>query len=154
MQQNIQVDLVLPNINAANPKQLFRFLAAQIAEVAPCFRAEILDALAALEKKEGSAIGEGLSLSHARMKSLSTRFVALATLERPLHFNAPDSQPVDIVAILLSPESDGTAVHLHSLSRLTRMLKNPSLAAKLRDAKDADTIKFLLIDPDGWLLAA
>jgi PTS system nitrogen regulatory IIA component len=54
---------------------------------------------------------------------------------------------------LLSPERDGP-LHLRRLSSLSRLFKCDALVTKIKDAKDETTIRSLLIDPQGWMLAA
>jgi PTS system nitrogen regulatory IIA component len=78
----------------------------------------------------------------------------LATLAREIDdFKSADDQPVNLVAFILSPETDGP-LHLRRLSRTSRMLKNETLRKRLQEAKDELAIRSLLIDPEGWVLAA
>jgi nitrogen PTS system EIIA component len=57
--------------------------------------------------------------------------------ETPVDFEALDDQPVDLVFLLLAPEGAG-ADHLKALSRIARVLRDPTMVAKLR-ASDSES---------------
>ena len=67
-------------------------------------------------------------------------------LDRPIDFEALDNQPVDLVFLLLAPESAG-ADHLKALARVARVLRNPEIARKLRESSDADALYAVLAMP-------
>ena len=66
-----------------------------------------------------------------------------AKLERPIDFEALDGLPVDLIFLLIAPESAG-ADHLKALAAIARVLRNPDFAAQLRGARDASAIYSLL----------
>ena len=66
-----------------------------------------------------------------------------ARLERPIDFEALDGLPVDLIFLLVAPESAG-ADHLKALAMIARVLRNSSLAAQLRATRDASAIYSML----------
>ena len=64
---------------------------------------------------------------------------------RPVDFDAIDDQPVDLIFLLLAPESAG-ADHLKALARVSRLLRDRSICEKLRGADKADALYALLTD--------
>ena len=62
-----------------------------------------------------------------------------ARLEKPIDFEALDGQPVDLVFLLLAPEGAG-ADHLKALARVARLLRDQTVAAKLRESQTADAL--------------
>jgi PTS system nitrogen regulatory IIA component len=66
-------------------------------------------------------------------------FGVFARLERAIDFEALDGLPVDMIFMLIAPESAG-ADHLKALAMIARKLRNPSLASKLRATRDAAAI--------------
>ena len=56
---------------------------------------------------------------------------------------APDGQPVDLVFVLLAPETAG-ADHLKALARVARLLRDPEVAHKLRESRDAEALYAVL----------
>ena len=73
-------------------------------------------------------------------------FGLFARLDRPVDFEALDGQPVDLVFLLLAPEGAG-ADHLKALARVARLLRDPEVARKLRDARDAEALYAVLSLP-------
>jgi nitrogen PTS system EIIA component len=68
-----------------------------------------------------------------------------ARLEKPIEFDAIDSQPVDLIFLLLTP-ADAGADHLKALARISRLLRNRAMCAKLRGTESTDAIYALLTD--------
>jgi PTS system nitrogen regulatory IIA component len=54
-----------------------------------------------------------------------------------------DSQPVDLVFMLLAPENAG-ADHLKALARVSRLLRDKATCEKLRTATSAEALYALL----------
>jgi PTS system nitrogen regulatory IIA component len=151
---NIRVDAVLPKIKAAGKKQVFETLAAtEMAGKSFCPPRLLYSHLTEQERIGASAIGDGIAIPHLQLPDIAARFIVLASLEEPVDFDAPDGKPVDLVCMLLSPKSDGP-IHLRGLSRISRILKDDALCMKLRAAGNADEMHAVLMNPDGWLLAA
>ena len=153
MYHGIHFNLILPKIRALSIEHVFEALAQEIAPRTYCSKNAVLDTLRQNELKAASGVGGGVAIPHIQMSGIATRFVTLATLERPVDFQAADDVDADIICVLLSPESDGS-IHLRGLSRITRMLQNEQLQRRLRETDDIDIIRALITNPDGWLLAA
>ena len=71
-----------------------------------------------------------------------------ARLESGIDYEAVDSQPVDLVFMLLAPENAG-ADHLKALARVSRLLRNQATCEKLRAAKSAEALYAILTDQTG-----
>jgi nitrogen PTS system EIIA component len=80
-----------------------------------------------------TALGDGVALPHAQISGLDRPVCLLAQLARPLDFDSPDGRKVDLVAFLLSPETDSTS-HLRALALLSRLLSLTHVRAALRGA--------------------
>jgi PTS system nitrogen regulatory IIA component len=80
------------------------------------------------------------------MAKLNRLFGLFARLDRPIDFEALDGQSVDLVFLLLAPEAAG-ADHLKALARVARLLRDPEMARKLRDCRDAEAIYAVLALP-------
>jgi PTS system nitrogen regulatory IIA component len=69
-----------------------------------------------------------------------------ARLDRPIDFEALDGQPVDLMFLLLAPETAG-ADHLKALARVARLLRDPEVAQKLRASHNAEELYAVLALP-------
>jgi PTS system nitrogen regulatory IIA component len=144
-------DLVAPNaivpmLKANNKKQVLQELAARAAGLTGQSERAILEILLQREKLGSTAVGNGVAIPHGKLPKLGQLVGLFARLARPVDFEALDSQPVDLVFLLLAPESAG-ADHLKALARVARLLRDPEIARRLRESQDADTLYAVLSMP-------
>ena len=129
---------------AADKTALLRLLAGLAAQAAGIDQASLAVALAARESLGSTGIGAGLALPHARLTSLAAPMGWLVRLARPVAFEAVDGAPVDLIVMLLSPEADN-AGHLAALAAVSRRLRQPEVAAAIRAAPDAASMRAALV---------
>ncbi len=144
-------DLVAPNaiipaLKVNNKKQVIQELAARAAELSGQNERAVLEILSQREKLGSTAVGNGVAIPHGKLPQLGRLFGLFARLERPVDFEALDGQAVDLVFLLLAPEAAG-ADHLKALARVARLLRDPEIARKLRESRDADAIYAVLAMP-------
>ncbi|HEY4774858.1 MAG TPA: PTS IIA-like nitrogen regulatory protein PtsN [Xanthobacteraceae bacterium] len=137
---------VMPALKVISKKQALQELAAKAAALTGRGEREIFDVLMQREKLGSTGIGTGIAIPHGKLATLDRLVGLFARLERPVDFEALDGQPVDLVFVLLAPESAG-ADHLKALARVARLLRDPDVASKLRDARDAEAIYAVLAMP-------
>lgn len=105
----------------------------------------VFDVLWEREKLGTTGIGAGLAIPHGRLAGLEQVQGFFARLTQPVAFDAVDEKPVDLVFLLLAPETAG-ADHLHALATISRLLRDPSICLQLRRAKDEAAIYRILTD--------
>lgn len=130
---------VMPALAVANKKQALQELAARAAALCGQSESSIFEILQQREKLGSTAVGNGVAIPHGKLPKLGRLFGLFARLEKPIDFEALDGQPVDLVFLLLAPEGAG-ADHLKALARVARLLRDPSVAAKLRESHTADSL--------------
>ncbi len=135
---------VLAGQRAADKTALLRLLAGLAAQAAGIDQASLAVALAARESLGSTGIGAGLALPHARLAALAAPMGWLVRLARPVAFEAVDGAPVDLIVMLLSPEADN-AGHLAALAAVSRRLRQPEVAAAIRAAPDAASMRAALV---------
>ena len=150
---DLHVDMIVPKLKATNQKEIFTALSKQAEKHLNISAKALGQLLLKKEEKIGSGIGDGVAIPHIQVRGPQKPFTTLITLDKPVEFQAKDNEPVDIICMILSPEADGP-LHLRRLSRISRLLKNKTLDSKLREARDTHSIRTLLMDPEGWLMAA
>ena len=137
---------VLPALKASSKKQTLSELAGRAAELSGQSERTILEILQQREKLGSTGVGNGIAIPHGKLPKLGKLFGLFARLDRPVDFEALDGQPVDLVFLLLAPESAG-ADHLKALARVARLLRDPDVARKLRDSRDAEALYAVLALP-------
>jgi nitrogen PTS system EIIA component len=134
---------IIPALNVNNKKQTIQRLAARAAELTGESERSILEILFQRETLGTTAVGNGVAIPHGKLPKLGRLFGLFARLERGVDFDALDSQPVDLIFLLLAPESAG-ADHLKALARIARALRDPEMARKLRASTNVDEIYAVL----------
>lgn len=104
----------------------------------------------AREDRMSTGVGEGLALPHARTPAVTTSVAAFATLDPPVDFDAIDGAPVRLVFLLAGPEAE-RARHLRLLSRVSRLMSDPDLRARLYAATDPADVLDALRDSEAAL---
>ncbi len=139
-------DAVLPTLKVNSKKQAIQELAEKAAELAGLPEREIFETLLQRERLGSTGVGNGIAIPHGKLPKIGRLFGLFARLERPIDFDALDSEPVDLVFLLLAPEAAG-ADHLKALARVARILRDPQTAAKLRATRDGAALHALLTQP-------
>jgi PTS system nitrogen regulatory IIA component len=137
---------VLASSRSQNKRALLQEISEQAAKRSGVEARVIFDALLQRERLGSTGAGNGVAIPHAKLTGIKRLTGLFARLERPIDFGAHDEQPVDLVFLLLAPESAG-ADHLKALARIARVAREPDLVAKLRETRDPYAIHTLLLDP-------
>jgi PTS system nitrogen regulatory IIA component len=95
------------------------------------------------ERLGTTGVGNGIAIPHGKLSNLDRLYGLFARLERPVDFNAIDEKPVDLIFLLLAPETAG-ADHLKALARVSRLLRDASICEKLRGTETSDALYALL----------
>jgi PTS system nitrogen regulatory IIA component len=145
------IDLVAPNailpaLKVNNKKQALQELAAKAAALTGQNERAIFEILLQREKLGSTGVGNGIAIPHGKLPNLNKLFGLFARLDRAIDFEALDGQPVDLVFLLLAPESAG-ADHLKALARVARLLRDADIAHKLRASRDAEALYAVLAMP-------
>lgn len=142
----IAPNAILPALKVNSKKQAIQEIAARAAELTGLNERSVLEILLQREKLGSTAVGNGVAIPHGKLAKLGRLFGLFARLDRPIDFEALDGQPVDLMFLLLAPETAG-ADHLKALARVARLLRDPEVARKLRESRDADALYAVLAMP-------
>lgn len=143
--QLLSPDGVVANLKANSKKQALQELSARAARITGQHERVIFDTLLERERLGTTGVGNGIAIPHGRLPGLDKLYGLFARVERPVDFDSIDEMPVDLIFLLLAPESAG-ADHLKALARVSRLLRDKSICEKLRGAESADALYALLTD--------
>ena len=139
-------EAILPALKVNSKKQALQELAARASSLCGQNERAIFEVLLQREKLGTTAVGYGVAIPHGKLPKLERLFGLFARLERPIDFEAMDGQQVDLMLLLLAPEGAG-AEHLKALARVARLLRDPDIARKLRESRDAEALYAVLAMP-------
>lgn len=137
---------VLASLKAPNKKQLLQELSQALAAQVAVDHRVIFETLLKREKLGSTGIGQGIAIPHGKLPSIARVYGLFARLAQPVDFDSVDGQPVDLVFVLLAPEDAG-ADHLKALAKISRVLRDPAMVAKLRGTDDAQGLYAILTEP-------
>lgn len=136
---------VLPHLKVTSKKQALQELSRRAADVTGLEQREIFDVLLERERLGTTGMGEGIAIPHGKLPSLNRLHGIFARADRAVEFDAIDDKPVDIIFLLLAPETAG-ADHLKALARVSRLLRDKATCDKIRGADSVDAIYALLTE--------
>ncbi|MDX2101210.1 MAG: PTS IIA-like nitrogen-regulatory protein PtsN [Alphaproteobacteria bacterium] len=145
----ISPSAVMANLKAGSKKQALQDLARRAATLAgingKAEEREVFEVLLERERLGTTGVGAGIAIPHGKLARLDGLYGLFAKLDQPIDFEAVDEQPVDLVFVLLAPESAG-ADHLKALARVSRLLRDRSVCERLRGCDQADAIYAILTE--------
>ena len=148
----IEPNRILSSVRAASKKQLLQELAQCVADRFDLEERTVFDVLVERERLGSTGVGHGVAIPHGKLESLDQIFGFFVRLPKPIDFDAIDEEPVDLVFLLLAPETAG-ADHLKALAGISRLLRDPEVCEKLRGATNDEALYALLMtsetSPDG-----
>ncbi len=145
MFQLLSADGVIANLKASSKKQALQEVAARATQVTRVQERRIFDVLLEREKLGTTGVGHGIAIPHGKLRELDRLHGFFARLEQPVDFASIDDVPVDLIFVLLAPESAG-ADHLKALARVSRLLRDRTLCDKLRGTDNPDALYALLTE--------
>lgn len=138
-------DSIIADLRVTSKKQALQELARHVSKVAELHERAVFDLLIERERLGTTGVGNGIAIPHGKFPNLDRLYGLFARLEKPIDFHAIDDQPVDIIFLLLAPESAG-ADHLKALARVSRLLRDKSVCEKLRGTDNSEALYALLTE--------
>lgn len=102
------------------------------------------------EKLGSTGIGDGVAIPHGKMKNIDNIICAVGRSKEGVDFDAVDRQPVHIFFLVLAPE-DSASLHLKVLSRISKILRDPSFRKSILKLTNAHAIYANIIETDNKL---
>lgn len=103
----------------------------------------ILESLLERESLGSTGFGGSIAIPHCKLDGIDAPMGVFMSLDKAVEYESIDDQPVDLIFALLSPSHNGAA-HLHALAEVSRLLRDEKSCARLRGAKNGDSIFALL----------
>ncbi len=99
------------------------------------------------EKIMSTGVGKGFAIPHAKTASVTDIVAAFGKLDNPIDFQALDSQPVNLIFLLVGKENL-VGPHIKLLSRISRMMNKDEFRESLAKANSVDEIYSLFDDEE------
>ena len=137
---------IIATLKVGSKKQALQELSQIAEEITGVSSRDIFGTVLQRERLGSTGVGQGIAIPHGKLEGLDKLFAIFARLETPISYDSMDDQPVDLIFLLLAPESAG-ADHLKALARISRTLRDPSITEKLRNSDSSKAIYSILTAP-------
>lgn len=102
-------------------------------------RSEVVQALKAREESHTTCLGRGVAVPHATLPGIPEPLLLVALADPPVPFGPPESDPVDLFLVLLSPPGR-EGEHIKLLARICRLAQHPEDLDEVRRAPDGESL--------------
>ena len=131
---------ITANMKAADKNSaLVELTEAIVAHVGNLDRNEVLKVLHERERLGSTGIGDGVAIPHGKLKNIDNLLLSFGCSKTGVEFDSMDGQPAHLFFLLLAPE-ESVGIHLKTLARISKLLKNPEVRSALLTAPDADEL--------------
>ena len=133
-------DRIICNPDTSSKKRVIELLSKTLSDEYPDLTAaQLFDSFNTREKLGSTALGNGVAIPHGRCANINDASIALMKLSKGIDYDAPDSEPVDLLVGLAVPEQ-ATEEHLEILATLAEMLSDKKLVTRLRRANSSQSM--------------
>jgi mannitol/fructose-specific phosphotransferase system IIA component (Ntr-type) len=134
-------DLLTPEriripLRAQDKEALLSELVGVVAEGDAIDQDEVLRAVREREAVLSTGIGHGVAIPHGKSAAVSELRMAAGRVAQPVEFDALDGQPVELLFLLVGPET-AAGPHIKALSRISRLVRKDEVRERLISARDA-----------------
>lgn len=142
-------DLLTPerirfDVQSSSKKRLLELISQELARNSESLsEREVFESLCARERLGSTGLGNGVAIPHGRVKGSETVQASFIRLKKPLHFDAVDGKPVDLLFAMTVPE-ECNEDHLKLLAQVAELFSDPDLLKKLRQAENSEALLQLL----------
>lgn len=139
------VDLLRPAAIAADLKSRGKNeVLTELAEVAVTVdgslkRDDVLRVLLERERLGSTGIGDGVAIPHGKLKALDQLLICFGRSRPGVDFDSMDGKPAHLFFLLIAPE-ESVGIHLKTLARISKLLKNPAVRRRLVEAAGGEEI--------------
>ncbi|PLX96852.1 MAG: PTS fructose transporter subunit IIA [Desulfuromonas sp.] len=102
-------------------------------------RDDVLSVLKERERLGSTGIGEGVAIPHGKLKNIDQLILAFGRSRKGVDFDSMDGKPAHLFFLLLAPE-ESISVHLKTLARISKLLKDTQVRDQLLMAGSSDEI--------------
>ncbi len=144
----LKEEFILGELKAKNKRDVLAEITGVFAKEKGKFDSEaMLQALLEREKLGSTGIGDGVAIPHGKMKGIDHILCAFGRSKKGINFDAVDRKPVHILFLLLAPE-EAAGLHIKMLSRISRILRDPSFRTRLIEQDDSGLLYRDIVEED------
>lgn len=110
-------------------------------------RDEVIRVLQERERLGSTGIGEGVAIPHGKLKEITKLLISFGRSRKGVDFDSMDGKPAHLFFLLIAPE-ESVGVHLKTLARISKLLKNPTVRRRLLEAAGSDELYRIIAEEE------
>jgi len=110
-------------------------------------RDEVIRVLQERERLGSTGIGEGVAIPHGKLKNAGQLLISFGRSRSGVDFDSMDGKPAHLFFLLVAPE-ESVGVHLKTLARISKLLKNPAVRNRLLNAETDDQLYAIITEEE------
>ena len=110
-------------------------------------RDEVIAVLLEREKLGSTGIGDGVAIPHGKLAGIPELKLVFGRSKVGVDFESMDGQPAYLFFLLIAPE-ESVGVHLKTLAKISKLLKDGSVRKKLMEASDQQEIYQVILNEE------
>lgn len=113
-------------------------------------RQEVLRVLQERERLGSTGIGDGVAIPHGKLRQIKNLLISFGRSREGIDFDSMDGKPAHLFFLLIAPE-ESVGVHLKTLARISKLLKNPAVRQRLIQAGDSQELYRIIAEEEANL---
>ena len=110
-------------------------------------RGEVVAILMEREQLGSTGIGEGVAIPHGKLRQLDRLTLSFGRSRKGVDFDSMDGRPAHLFFLLVAPE-ESVGVHLKTLARISKLLKDGDVRSRLLEAQDSKDIYRIITEEE------
>lgn len=148
LQDFLSKKCIVPDIASSNKPDLISELAEQIGKVHPDVNtAKTAEVLMERENISSFAVDNGVALPHGKISGITEALSAFGRSREGVFFNSVDNAPSHLFFLILTPENS-SGIQNEILSRFSKIVKDPSVRARLMESSSPEEMYSILLEED------
>lgn len=144
-------DVIVADLKARGKSDVLTELTDALLKADPGLsRDEVVQVLLERERLGSTGIGDGVAIPHGKLKGLSGLLLSFGRSREGVDFDSMDGKPAHLFFLLVAPE-ESVGVHLKALARISKLLKDPAVRAKLLGADTAQALQAIVAEEESTL---
>ena len=141
-------DNIIPDLKARNKQEVLEELAEVITNHSPWLdKGSLVKVLLERERLGSTGIGDGVAIPHGKFQGIQHPIISFGRSLRGLDFESMDGQPAFLFFLLVAPENSAS-IHLKTLAKISKVLKNSSFRKVLMEASTREELYQTIIQND------
>ena len=110
-------------------------------------RDEVVRVLQERERLGSTGIGEGVAIPHGKLKHIDKLLISFGRSRHGVDFDSMDGKPTHLFFLLVAPE-ESVGVHLKTLARISKLLKNSEVRQRLLNAESNEELYSVITEEE------